>query len=90
MAVRRCGRLRCRSGGRRGRVVALDSATVVWTDCGFAFVGPATKDVADMTWLYYVWGFVIAALMYQAVRVAGYSPGARGACWDTRRIRPSG
>jgi hypothetical protein len=52
--------------------VAVDSSTVVWTGCGF--MGPATNEVANMSWLYYIWGFSIAALLYQAVLVARYSP----------------
>jgi hypothetical protein len=49
-ALRDCGRLCCSSGVVAGAIalVALDSASVVWTGCGF--VAPAINDVADMTW----------------------------------------
>jgi hypothetical protein len=52
--------------------VALDSASVVWTGCGF--MGPAHNEATDMSWLYYSWGLAIAVLLYQAVRVARYTP----------------
>jgi hypothetical protein len=52
--------------------VALDSATYVSTDCGF--MGPVSNEVSHLQWLYYVWGFAIGALLYQALRIARYSP----------------
>jgi hypothetical protein len=52
--------------------VALDSATYVSTGCGF--MGPISNEVAHLQWLYYCWGFAIAALLFQAVRIAKYSP----------------
>jgi glucan phosphoethanolaminetransferase (alkaline phosphatase superfamily) len=52
--------------------VALDSATYVSTDC--SLMGPASNEVAHMQWLYYLLGFAVAALLFQALRVARYSP----------------
>jgi hypothetical protein len=52
--------------------VALDSATFVSTGCGF--FGPASNEVDHARWLYYLLGFSVAALLFQALRVARYSP----------------
>ena len=52
--------------------VALDDATYVSTNC--SFMGPASNGVGHLGWLYYAWGHGVAALLYQAVRIARYSP----------------
>ena len=52
--------------------VALDSATYVSTDCGFMEREP--NEVSHLQWLYGAWGLAIGALLYQALRIAKYSP----------------
>ena len=52
--------------------VALDSATYVSSECGF--FGASGSSVGHLGKLYYAWGFCIAALLYQAVRLLQLPP----------------
>ena len=52
--------------------LALDSATYVSSGCSF-FGGPS-RSVGHLGTLYYAWGFCIAALLYQAVRLSRLRP----------------
>jgi hypothetical protein len=58
-------------------LVALDSATYISRECGFGF-GDSSTSVGHVGWLYFAWGFAIAALLYLALRIVNYSPAPPG------------
>ena len=52
--------------------IAIDSATVISTECDF--LGPSPNEVHRLAWLYYAFGFAVAALLFQAVSAARCLP----------------